>query len=579
MPTCSGGLIGGNSDEVRRIQLSSSASEPRNVFQTVRRHLMVAGRKYFGTTTRYDCTSESLKEAKVFLEDMSAHEFPPSLAGFAGMGSNPNRLYKSIGFDKLHVIEHGILRYIPDDAYKVFETAVQYHGLSKAEIVKVANQIFLDAPRAAQLPRFQPFRRHNGEKAAGVSGKMRRESAPFLWYSLMGIPTKTDPDDDPLVQLLLMTDKMQQLLLGIIHAPSHAHKSEIQINELGALCFEVGKLAANYLQTFVTTKLHRIMRHTSDHFFDYGCIRKGSTDQNETLHKYTKKAYRSTNKHLTSIAPQLLKSRVVIEQERVEKQNNADSTQAQIQLLLTRTPLVKEIQENSMTTGGRFIGDGDHLRSLLEEARGSQSAPDDVETKIIHFLHPSSNLNVWFAVKSARFKACIPWWPDHQIWQTVYAGDVVFGCENRHDAVVYTMGEESHFGIIQSIFTHRSARRVRIALVRRLEEVPAERGNGKVVEHYGNRRFAYAWDSEDVQLDLDLSSEFIRSAMIVPDPWVVCRQWGTKMRMKDLLGSTRYTSIKKSVKVLRASRLQVCFFGRTVDGIDVGGLCLHGQRN
>lgn len=90
------------------------------------------------------------------------------------MGSAAHRLYDSIAFDKLHVIEHGILGKIPDEAYQVFEFAKAYQGWAKAEVVEIENQRLLDAPRSAQLPAFQPFRRGPAEKMAGVTGKMRR---------------------------------------------------------------------------------------------------------------------------------------------------------------------------------------------------------------------------------------------------------------------------------------------------------------------------------------------------------------------------------------------------------------------
>lgn len=213
--------------EILKCQLHPDPAEPRDVYQTVKSQLIVANRKHHqpattSGTTRSGEDSAVIKRAKNYLEEASALEFPPALAAFSGMGSFPYRLYSCIGFDKLHVIEHGILRLIPDDAYKLFESAAQYNGWSKGDVVKISNQRLLDAPRSAQLPSFQPFRKVPGEKQAGITGKMRRDTAPFLWYALMGIPNQTPPDDDPLVQLLLTVDFIQQELLGINRKPDFA---------------------------------------------------------------------------------------------------------------------------------------------------------------------------------------------------------------------------------------------------------------------------------------------------------------------------------------------------------------------
>lgn len=75
----------------------------------------------------------------------------------------------------------------------------------------------------------------------------------------------------------------------------------------------------------MTTKMHLIMRHITDHFFDDSCIRRGATDDNDTIHKFTKKACGSTNKHLMSIVSQILKDRVHIENDSEQQGVHSDS--------------------------------------------------------------------------------------------------------------------------------------------------------------------------------------------------------------------------------------------------------------
>lgn len=56
-----------------------------------------------------------------------------------------------------------------------------------------------------------------------------------------------------------------------------------------------------------TTKLHRLMRHVFNHIVAFGCVRRGSSEENEQLHKQYKQLYYTTNKHTETLAPQLLR--------------------------------------------------------------------------------------------------------------------------------------------------------------------------------------------------------------------------------------------------------------------------------
>ena len=208
---------------------------------------------------------------------------------------------------------------------------------------------------------------------------------------------------------------------------------------------------------------------------------------------------------------------------------------------------------------GLYHTESQHL-ALFQQAIRNVSCPTDAERSVRNFLHPSSNHKVWVQMKSVRFRASMLWWPDQQVWQTVYAGDRVFGTENRHDSVVYRVEKNEVFGILQAIFRHRSSHSNRLALIGRLREIPPDGGNRKVVEVYHNKRFAYAWDALDVKISTVSSCCFVRAAMIVPDPLTVSKPFGTKQRMNSIpddcgsrgrmrffeLSGSKYTSLAET---------------------------------
>lgn len=50
------------------------------------------------------------------------------------------------------------------------------------------------------------------------------------------------------------------------------------------------------------------MSHLENHLFQLGCIRRGSSEENEMAHNEFKSQYPTTNKHMDAIATQLLPS-------------------------------------------------------------------------------------------------------------------------------------------------------------------------------------------------------------------------------------------------------------------------------
>ena len=78
------------------------------------------------------------------------HAYSPALAAFPGLGSHPFYFYQSIAFDILHVMDHGVLRIIPDNMHKIF-TRQEYSALGdKSTLIRTANQRLVDLPVGAQ---------------------------------------------------------------------------------------------------------------------------------------------------------------------------------------------------------------------------------------------------------------------------------------------------------------------------------------------------------------------------------------------------------------------------------------------
>lgn len=108
------------------------------------------------------------------------------------------------------------------------------------------------------------------------------------------------PDDDPLVQCALP--------LGVINT-FLCHFSTCTMSYIDRwklYMFQFGAYMSDLFNLDISTNLHGLMRHVNHHLIHLGCIRHGSSEQNEMAHKQYKILYNTTQKHLESIAPQLL---------------------------------------------------------------------------------------------------------------------------------------------------------------------------------------------------------------------------------------------------------------------------------
>lgn len=144
-------------EEVLEIQTSRANAASRDVITTLKFQIFVAVHNRDGPTRISAPARLELRLAKRYLESVSALAYPPALAAFKGMGTAPFHLYRSIAFDRLHALDLGPLRELPDMAFKLFSSSDAYRGYSKANLVQTANQRFWDLPRSCRLGKLPRF--------------------------------------------------------------------------------------------------------------------------------------------------------------------------------------------------------------------------------------------------------------------------------------------------------------------------------------------------------------------------------------------------------------------------------------
>ena len=122
-------------------QLSSIGGRERDVRKIVWCQISVG-------ETDYEYVEHSKNDiiaARDYLRRVSATEIPPALASFAGFGTEPFLLYKSVGFDRLHLVDLVVARTLPDLSFYAFSEFSYNKGqLTKTELVRLANRSFND---------------------------------------------------------------------------------------------------------------------------------------------------------------------------------------------------------------------------------------------------------------------------------------------------------------------------------------------------------------------------------------------------------------------------------------------------
>ncbi|CAN8063786.1 unnamed protein product [Agarophyton chilense] len=103
-------------------QTSAMNFPSRDVSKTIQYQLIAARQRLQNAKPKRSLNEnekQNLDNARIYWRDRSAHEFPPALAAFQGLGSFPFLLYETIAFDTLHVIGSGDISAVARQSWKM----------------------------------------------------------------------------------------------------------------------------------------------------------------------------------------------------------------------------------------------------------------------------------------------------------------------------------------------------------------------------------------------------------------------------------------------------------------------------
>lgn len=143
-------------------QLSNYMLEQQDVLLTINHQLLVADHN-----KQRHLEPNILSSSRRFHISNSAHEFSPAVTFFAVSGSHPNNLYRIISFDKLHVLDLGIIRQYCDLTNSIIQ---RNYNLPLSRLPSILNDRYIDLPTLAHLPYNHPFRSSKEDGQAGSSG-------------------------------------------------------------------------------------------------------------------------------------------------------------------------------------------------------------------------------------------------------------------------------------------------------------------------------------------------------------------------------------------------------------------------
>lgn len=238
----------------------------------------------------------SLKSSRRLLIKHSAHDPPPSLGCFARLGSPQHNLYRMIRFDKLHVLDLGLIRQFCNLTNTLIHTN---YILSLARLMATMNDRYIALPAQSHLSRHTSYCTSTNYSQAGLSGKYRSLSEPFLWCTLIGV-SDVDPDSDPLLQCPFKLYCVSTFLSDPICL------NDSSLAEWYEFMFQFAKEFSELFSVDIGIRMHRRMRHVKSHIDNIGCLRRASSEENESAHKEYKVLYNNIIRQMESIAPQLV---------------------------------------------------------------------------------------------------------------------------------------------------------------------------------------------------------------------------------------------------------------------------------
>ena len=537
---------------------------PRDVSKTVSMQLIAAINK---RETHED--REQVKQAQDYLRRHSAKSYPPSLAAFPGMGSPPFCLYRAISFDRLHVLDIGIIREIHDHMYTI---STRQH-LPCARFIGLLNDRYMDLASRNGLRRVRIFRENATTKQAGMTGLIRRQSLPFLWLCVIGL-TDPDPDNDMVLQCLLKLNRVYYEICGWSVPLTTEQWSEEHLVSIQERCFSIGVQISSIFQLPVNTKLHRFMRHVKTHFMDFGDVFTTSTEENERMHKESKSVYHCTNKRPAELAAQILKRRmnyaeyehtnIDVESSEEEQDTGSEAPVADEQQHIHHNGTA-HLYQASRTTGVGYTWDMlfTHLSRYVEGWSGHVT-PTILVGKILTSVLRADNTKIWKtqsrlqvklgSMNSEHVRKCImrnirPCAADGERWTFTH------GIQYRHrDSVC--------IGILTSIFTMR--RRVdcpghRALLIAPLVPAASDDNKKYVSTQFGHIRMKIRTYPDEIRLFVKQircgsgsgrPKNFDCSKTIVVDPMWASHRYTLSFKTEDIPNSSEVRKVIRFILLM-----------------------------
>lgn len=480
-----------------------------------------------------------ISDLKRALRHECAREFPSVLACLPLLGTPPFRLFKSVAFDALHVLDLGLSKSYADNMH-ITVSQSSYHGtLRKTDIMKIANSRVLKLPYLPRVNRFAPFRAHVTDKQAPFTGAHWRSLVPFFWYVVLGLNQTKPPDEDDLFITGLHLDRFYATLRQVNKLTSESNGFNIaeinRIEKFGRLSCQLMKRICDQPET---TKQHRTMYHLSEYLQMYGNVSFGDTGSNESLHKGLKKSSIATNKKGYSLGLQILQVNCLPEY--MEEEDLHSDGLCFRDRVITDNIFVSKYDEITSSANSLEKYNETYFLSIMlgadveKVAIGASDDPDAILQCILNTKNEYELSRKYTLVRVAQLTCYLP-------IRDFHATSVrqVIRCEQKHDvfwnymdAVQYQQKRVEpfgnrpllHFGFIQAILYSKPLHSCSseedlqpICMIRRLERAEPEDGNKRIVEDFQYTRLQYEIGDQDANLDFVPLQNIMKKVFILPD--------------------------------------------------------------
>lgn len=160
----------------------------------------------------------------------------------------------------------------------LFNTVIFEHATrSVSRGMGICNDRHLSLPKPAWSWSNTSFLTSLHDIQVGISRNICRKSLQFFWCSVMGV--NFHPQDTyHLIHTALQLDSVNNFICNSAHLTADEISNWIFL-------FKFCQLLVWNFKINVNTKIHRILRHISNQLVHLGCIFRGSSEENERMHK------------------------------------------------------------------------------------------------------------------------------------------------------------------------------------------------------------------------------------------------------------------------------------------------------